>query len=716
VSDNNAYLGLFIDEAKENLESLNHALLELEKSPGDKPTLDNIFRVAHTLKGMAAAMGFEGFKDLTHKMEDLFGAFKTDELTQVPSDMDLLFSCLDALSEDLEEIEAGSYQNNPHTDLCTPLMARFDDNTVDASLEALPQKDSSTTLENSSKDISLEDTVLSSWQETILTQFKQAESEASGDDLFEVTVTLDPSSPLPSVRAFMVQDLLKQQCSDILSSHPFLDESALESLTATEYHWMVTHNQLKRDSDQAPLLEQLKNVGDVVHVSIQLKSEMTLLPSEVSTSANKEKMTEGTKDAKDPASQAKTVRIPMGRIDQLVDLVGELVISRTRLIEYANRSESKDLMTILHNQSSITNELQELVMKLRMEPIEKMFSRFPRVVRDVSKMLNKSIELVMTGEDTEVDRVVNEELAGALIHLIRNSLDHGIEMPEDRRAAGKSPTGTVTLAAANMGDVITISITDDGRGLNRNKLTTSAVNKGLITPEQASKMSDRDVYNLIFMPGFSTAAVTTDISGRGVGMDVVKSTIDKLGGHVEIESEEGQGTRILITLPTSMAIINVLLVNVGHECYALPLASVREIVDIPKSEVRQVGTSEMIIIRGEVLPLKRLSSVTGYSDSTLSDETIQSYRGVDEERLLLVVVRLRDQFYCLEVDNLQGQQEAVVKPLPGIVSGSNLYSGVMTLGNGDIVLIMNPVALFATTPRLEVSQVAGAGTIPVLSS
>lgn len=699
MSDNNAYLSLFIEEGQENLEQLNQSLLELEKKPGQKQTLDEIFRVAHTLKGMAAAMGFDGFKELTHVMEDLFGAFKEGTLTQNAADVDLLFQCLDSLSNDLSAIEQGQYQNQVNQPLYDALKQRFLQVGQEEPAEPVAKSSESSQelLESieANNNAGAVDVDLLLWQQKVL----ETDEIAEEDPVFCVTVELEKGTPLPAVRGFMAQQALEDSACELKASFPALEEETMDTIETNTFHWMVIHNQLESDEQQTQLKKVLSNIGQVQSVGLtalkkgQSKGyvsqpekllEETPVAEVTQKQQTQEKETE--KSTNTGGASNRTVRIPMDRIDHLVDLVGELVISRTRVVEFANQNQSKELTNIVHSQGIITNELQELVMKFRMEPIDKMFSRFPRVVRDLAKTLGKNIELKMTGEDTEVDRVVNEELSGALIHVIRNAIDHGIETTEaERLQASKPAQGTIHLSASNQGESIIITINDDGRGLNKKAILDKAIKNGLITPEKAEQLPNEEVYQLIFLPGFSTAAVTTDISGRGVGMDVVKTTTEKLGGHIEVTSEAGKGSTFTIVLPTSMAITNVLLVQVAEEAYALPLSQVKEVVELPIEEVRTVNKMEMLMVRGEPLPFIRLKQAIGLP--------IQH----NKQAVLAVVVRLNEQLYCIEVDSLIGQQEAVVKPAPKMIKSSGLYSGVTILGNGSIVLILNPGYLVKNT-------------------
>lgn len=708
MSDMDQYLSMFVEEAQENLENLNNFLLDLEKSPGSKSTLNEIFRVAHTLKGMAGAMGFEGVKELTHHMEDLFGAFKEDKLDQKPEDVDLLFLCLDTLTQDTDAIREGRYDNDPHEELCNKLAARMkggdapapkaekphatpvkdvlpqavslpvveEPASADVMSEATPASEETSNIENTGNDKAYAD-----WHSNIIASLNLNDE----DSLYQVRVTLIDACLLPGIRAIMAQDALSQQEASIVASYPTVDEAQLESIDGKVFNWLFIHNQLKRDQDKETLKKALNGIAEVSNVELEVIREPEPQPV---AQQSKEKAAPAASAQQDTAT-GKTVRIPMDRIDYLVNLVGELLISRTRIMQFAYTQDSNELISILHGQSSITNEIQELVMKFRMEPIDKMFSRFPRVIRDLSKTLNKPIDLKIVGEDTEVDRVVNEELGGALIHMIRNAIDHGIEPTvEERLAKGKPATGTLELFAQNLGDSIIIKITDDGRGLVRDNIVAKALKNQMITQEQAQQMTDKEVYNLIFLPGFSTAAVTTDVSGRGVGMDVVKNTIDKLNGHVNIISQEGHGSSFIITLPTSMAITNVLLIQESGHTFALPLACVREVVEEPISELRLVNNIEMLMVRDEALPLIRMKDIV--KDLEPSNNPSETRK----DSILAVVFRVNDQDYCLAVDSLIGQQEAVVKPPPQ-VAANNLYNGVMIQGDGTIVVILTPTSVIS---------------------
>jgi two-component system chemotaxis sensor kinase CheA len=703
MSGNEQYLALFVEETREQLELFNNLLLTLEKDQADVNALIEIFRVAHTLKGMAGAMGFEAMKNLTHRMEDVFGEMKSGHMELLAQDMDTLFSCLDALSADLGAIEGGSYDDTPHTTLCEVLEDKLKGESEGLSSEAMA---AATLVVDESRPNP-------TWLKRIVDNAEQH----SDEHLFWLHVSLRENVALPSVRAFMVQEVLSAALAKVLGTLPDLEADAEHIGTHLFY---VIQTKSSDDSYLQGITKNILGVSEIEAVHIEpiaateaQDSAAEISPTEASESvppAHTTRKTESTEVAvattepkavggpaekgtdKIPAEKAastaaggdgsgKTVRISMDRIDKMVNLVGELVIDKTRLDQFVSENRDMQLVAMVNSLSNVTSELQELVMKFRMEPIERMFSRFPRVLRDLCRMLGKQVDLVMEGEETEVDRVVNEELPGAMIHVIRNAIDHGIESPEQRKAAGKPEKGTVKLTASNFGDSTTVVISDDGGGINHEKVLKKAIQNGLVTEEQAAALTPHEICQMIFLPGFSTAEVTTDVSGRGVGMDVVKTTVEKLGGQIDIYSEPGQGSRFVITLPSSMAIINVLLVRVGEETYAVPLSVIKEVVECPADDLRMVQQLEMVMVRNNPIPLLRMQYQFQHSDD------------VNQEKILGVIVSVRDREYCLQVDSLIGQQEAVVKSMPQSVSSNKVFSGVMTLPSGEVCLILNPSLL-----------------------
>ncbi len=717
---------MFLDEAQEQLESLNRLVLHLEKLPADVDAVNEIFRVMHTLKGMSATMGFSEFKQLTHKMEDIFGVFKTQAVAIESDDIDLLFLSLDKLSSYVQGLKNNDTQLSVAgiNALIPKLTHRFDVITVDTqittcNLEELGSLDKVIALNQSMKDeknervfsndvrldtkieLSTHNDAEEAWLATALSLLVLDNPETGTQEaerhVYHVKVHFHSNAALGAVRAYMLHQVFSKEPLAIHSTYPFdMNTDFMSDDQDVVAHWLVSSVDL--DQNDLDVLSQHR-VADVVAVRVEeidLKAstyDTAASSSQTRDNAGVESSTEGW--SKQSISLNKTVRIPMDRIDSVVNLVRELVIDRTRLDQYANVNGSDDLLTVVSSLTEITNELQELVMKFRMEPISQMFNLLPRAIRDLSKSLNKPVSLSISGEDTEVDRVVNEELSGALIHLIRNALDHGIENAEERHAKGKPEQGVIAIEAVNVGDSITIKITDDGKGLDRDIILNKAISKQLVQSELASTMLDSDVFQLICLPGFSTAEITTEVSGRGVGMDVVKSSVTKLGGGLCIVSEIDKGTTIEINLPTNMAIIDVLLIKVFHSIYALPLSTIIEVVECPMSSIRRVQNTEMVIIRGNPIPLIRLAALFNVEDSNKPQGR--------QHDIICVVVNIQNQYYCLEVSSLIGQQEAVVKPLPTLVSKNKCFSGVMTLGNGDISLIINPVSLVNKKNRKHAS-------------
>jgi len=676
--DTGKYLEIFLEEATENLQNLNQSLLELENNPEEEAIINNIFRIAHTLKGMSATMGFTKVSKLTHKMEDVLQEVRSNKI-KLDSDMiDILFSSLDALESYLKNIVDLGYEGEEeYTHI----------------IEALESFKSGKTL------ITKEDTPAIKSEETTITKLNVYEADVVKKAFemaltpYYITINLDKGCVLKSARAYIIFQVLEKY-SEIIRSEPPVEDIEDEKFEFSFSVLVVSRYPMET------LQKEIMSVAEVESVNIkELKRENIILDSGetflVNNDTNKAEPLNNdlqsirvedttTKNAakditaeKIRSNTIKTVRVDIQKLDVLLNLVGELIIQKSRLEElYDDRNQAYQ-ETVQYLERIITN-LHEAIMKVRMVPVETVFNRFPRMVRDLSKKLNKEIVLTMSGEETELDRTIIDEVGEPIVHLLRNAIDHGIESPEERIAKGKSKEGHVILKAYQEGNNVIIEVADDGEGINTDKVKQKAVEKGLVSFDEASNMSKNDVINLLFKPGMSTAKVVSDISGRGVGLDVVKTKIESLGGSVEVESETNRGTRFIIKLPLTLAMIQALLVYVGQERYAIPLSSIVKIVKIKSEEIKLVQKKEVIFIDDTIVPLIRLERVLGC--------TVESD---DKNVVTSVIINKGGKLFALTVDSLIGQQEIVIKNLGKYLSSLKFISGGTILGDGNVALILD---------------------------
>lgn len=683
------YLGIFIDESRENLQYLNDYLLELESDYNNISILHDIFRVIHTLKGMSGSMGYENMQTLSHRMESLLDKMRNKEITPNSDSMDLLFKCLDRLETFLNSVIENNNDEGEVKDLEEKLQAIIDSPVGDVKIE-----------EESTEDAHVE---FNEYEMAVLLEAKD-----QGNSLFEITVFVDSSCVLPAARAFMVAKSLEPY-GEIVKSIPEtekLEEGEFESFFKL---YFITKSDIDFVKSTVSDITEIEKVEceDITELEIvdnciaqnsseesEVKSEENVVEDEVKVAetpkveevknndvAKVEKSSKSEKKDKKanaPAKIPQTIRVSAERLDTLMNLVGELVINRTRVEQLAYDKQYNSLNSALNVVGSVTNDIQEIVMKLRMVPIENIFNRFPRLVRDISKDLGKNVELKIDGHDTEMDRAVIDDLGDPLVHLVRNSLDHGLESPEERKKLGKPEKGLLELSACNEGDNIIIKVKDDGKGLNVEKIAKKAIAKGFVTAEEVSMMTEAEKNELILIPGFSTHDVATDLSGRGVGMDVVKTRIVDLGGTVQIETEQNVGTTIVIKLPSTIVILQALLVNIINEVYAIPLSNINEVIDVTKDQIFTVQNKEVILLRGKTLPLVRMNKLLDvYSDKP------------EEEELTVVIAQSSDKIVGLVVSDLIGQKEVVIKAVNKKFCDANYFSGATTLGNGEVALIIN---------------------------
>lgn len=652
--DYKEYLPIFLDESRENLVRLNKLLLELEKTPENKELLNEIFRIAHTIKGMSATMGYNDMATLTHRMENILDDLRKGKVKADRSIIDLLFFSFDALDKTLELISTSGTDESP---IIKEAIERF--NKRDIATETISTEGEKTT------DISL-----NQYDMVVI-----GEATEKGYDTYKVYVKLKEGTVLKSVRAYMVFKTLEEK-GEIISSNPSVTDLENENFGLDFTLVVVTKSTAEDIKKNILNIAEIDNVEvtpitmkreTVPQVTVQKEEEIKKTPEKP-----QEKITEKPQEKQDVRGLSKmgqTIRIDVERLDELMNLVGELVIQRTRL------AQIKELGNTTDELARITNELQNLVMKVRMVPIEQVFNRFPRMVRDLSLELNKKVRLEIYGAETELDKTVVDAMGDPLMHLLRNAIDHGIEPPEERIKLGKPEEGLVKLSAYHEGNNIYIEVEDDGSGINIEKVRKRAIERGIVTEDSANRMTEEDLYNLLFLPGFSTSEKATDVSGRGVGMDVVKKRVEELNGSVRLESKPGKGTRVIIRLPLTLAIIQSLLVKTSDEIYAIPLSNIEEIVKLSETEIETIKGREILYSRGRVIPLYRLSQVLGLKRINKCN--------------FAVIIRTGGKQLAIAVDELIGEEEIVIKSIDRMVNLNRNFVGATILGNGKVALILD---------------------------
>ncbi|MCR5282287.1 MAG: chemotaxis protein CheA [Lachnospiraceae bacterium] len=687
------YLEIFLDETKEHLQTLSDQFMILEQEPENMDTINEIFRSAHTLKGMAGTMGYKRMQNLTHDMENVFSEVRNNTIKVDGNMVDLLFQCLDALEEYTENIAASSDEgDNDNEHLIKALNDYLEGKTQASAKEAQPKAEEPEAKEESAEaqDEAAEDPSKEKWtaiklgstENTVLT-----EAVSQGKKVFGVTVYVQESCILKAARAFLVFKAI-EELGEIIVSVPSAQDIEDEKFEFDFSMIVIT------DSDADAVKKAVMNVSEIeaAYVGpIQIEAPKKEAEKQTQKAVAQTAAEGGAKNA--PADKKavgkpivnRTVRVDIEKLDVLMNLVSELIIAKNSLVS-ASAQEGMETSGAFNEQieylESVTTNLHESVMKVRMVPIENVVQKFPKMIRDLSKQLNKKITLKMSGEETELDRTVVDEIGDPLMHLLRNSADHGLETPDVRVQRGKPEEGTVFLNAYQDGNTVVIEVGDDGNGINVEAVKQKAIERGTITHEQAENMEDKDIVNLLFLPSFSTAKQVTDISGRGVGLDVVKSKIESLSGEVDVKTKLGEGSTFTIRLPLTLAIIQALMVEIGGEKYAISLGSIQTIEDVAKSEVKLVENKEVMNLRGTVVPLIRMNKV-------LSIESTKS----PDENLLVIIVKKGDKLAGLIVDELMGQQEIVIKSLGRYINKSKIISGATILGDGEVALILDTNAL-----------------------
>ena len=701
--DVSQYLEIFIDETSEHLQNLSDCIMELEKDPENMDTINEIFRAAHSLKGMAGTMGFKRMQRLTHDMENVFQEVRSEKVKVTSSMIDLLFKCLDAIEGYLDNVKASSDEGTEDNELIIKELNDFiaaEDGAAAAPAQAEPKKEEAPAQTAGGDDKKYFEFGLS---ESEKDKIKQAEE--GGAHIYGMTIYIQKECLLKAARAFLVFKAV-EEFGEILVYNPSSQDIEDEKFDCDFSIFIASDEPYEKIAEAAKSVSEIdKVVGEEVKYETlaakQEKAEADAAAAEKSQDAPAEAATaqeQPQAQAAKPAAKTqssgnkkqtvakpvtnRTVRVDIEKLDALMNQVSELIIAKNSLVSISSTDSGDFQNQSFHEQieylERITTNLHESVMKVRMVPIESVVAKFPRMIRDLSRKLDKKMELYMTGEDTELDRTVVDQIGDPLQHLLRNSADHGLEDNATRIAKGKPEVGSIFLNAFQEGNNVIIQVGDDGNGIDVEAVRNKAIERGVITEEQAETMSQKEIINLLFLPSFSMGKKITDISGRGVGLDVVKSNIEALGGDVEVKTELGVGTTFTVRLPLTLAIIQALMVEIRDEKYAIALGSISNIEDIPVKDIKYVEAQEVIHLRGKVIPLIRM-------DQVLDIEPKEE----EPESLTVVIVQKGENLAGLVVDNLIGQQEIVIKSLGKYINNNKIISGATILGDGEVALILD---------------------------
>ncbi len=706
--DVSQYLDIFLDESEEHLQNLNTQVLALEQDSENMDTVNEIFRTAHTFKGMAGTMGYKRMQNLTHDMENVFSKVRDGELKVSAKMVDVLFQCLDALEEYVSNIrETQDEGDNDNQPIIKALNAMLDGSDGDDSSAKAPAEEKKT--EAPTKEAAAGN----KWDSVVIKEedYKKLDDAVnSGKKLYGLNVVVQDGCILKAARAFLVFKAI-EELGEIITTDPSTQDIEDEKFES-EFCMIIGS-----ESTPDKIVQAVKNVSEIADCTIGEYTVKTLgddgaeepkeeekeapqaetkqaaptknevAPAGKASPASQGSQKQGDKKAAGKPQVSHTIRVDIEKLDVLMNLVSELIIAKNSLVSAATASSSSgsgsnSISEHIEYLESVTTNLHESVMKVRMVPIESVVNKFPRMIRDLSKKLNKPMELYMSGEETELDRTVVDEIGDPLMHLLRNSADHGLESAEVRAERGKPEVGSIFLDAYQDGNNVVIEVRDDGNGIDTDAVRQKAIERGIMTEEQAYATDDDDIIQLLFMPSFSTAKKVSDVSGRGVGLDVVKSKIEALSGEVEVKTKLGEGSTFIIRLPLTLAIIQALMVVVGGEKYAISLGSIQTIEDISPSDIKIVQSKEVIHLRGTVIPIIRLDDMLD----------CQSERKPDAN-MVVVIVKKGDKLAGLVVDELIGQQEIVIKSMGKYINKCKFISGATILGDGEIALILDSNAI-----------------------
>ena len=641
--DMNKYAKMFVSESGECLRTMNDSLLELENDPGNRELVDKLFRSAHTIKGMAGMMGYKAVQDTAHEIENVLGAIRDGHLVPAGKVSEVLFAGLDALDGMVASVEKGEQpkeRSEVVQGLAAVLAIRSDAESHDARVVPTPEKIISDSVDMEDKH-----------------------EQKSTVETITVVVKLGRRCSLPSARAtVIVRELAKS--SEVVESNPTEIEIEKEAIFEELSVVLVPGDKLQ---------EALRRIAAMSDVE-QLQFGPTSVSREKWQKMARQEATSAGQTAE--VTHAQTVKVGMDKLDDLLDNVGELVIGRSRLLEKASTRDDHELLEISALIDKLTSDIQSRVLGIRMIPLDMVMNRFPRMVRDIAKNEGKEVELVVESGNIELDRTVADKIAEPMVHLLRNCVDHGIETMEDRTKIGKRPKGLIRIVASKQQDHVLIEVSDDGRGIDYDSVRRAAVAKGVMDKLQAESASGKELTDLLFRPGFSTKAEVTDVSGRGVGLDVVKRSVEELGGTIMVSTSKGAGTTFSLWLPFTLAIIDAMLIGIHDQTYAIPMGTIIETHRYEKSEVKLIRSREVVQLRGEVLPLIRMREFFGLEK-------------LEKDGINTLVVQSRDRRAALEVDELIGHQQIVVKSLDQRLRKVRGISGGTILGSGKIALILD---------------------------
>jgi len=677
--DVNQYLDIFLEESKEHLQQLNEKLLLLENDNKNINLINEIFRSAHTLKGMAATMGFVKMATLTHELESLLDLVRNNKKLIDSEIMDVLFHSVDILEQMVILITDAGHDEQDITAIVNKLQ-----NLATQSNTAVVNNNKNNKDNESDSDSEMALT-FDEYERTVLKQ--SLESQFS---IYQIKVEIEEETILKSARAYMVYHDLETR-GEVFKTYPTVEVIENEDFGNVFYIVFITKAASEEIKTAILRISEIANVTITPITNSELKIEKknsSTQPIKNKAESNKERTNNKVDDLNSkvlqPKIHGKMIRVDIERLDELMNLFSELVIDKGRLEQLANEIKNPGLTETVEHMSRISSSLQSNILNLRMVSIEQVFNRFPRMVRDLSKELNKKVNLNIIGANTELDRTVIDEIGDPLVHLLRNSIDHGLETTNERLKVNKPEEGQLTLKAYHSSNFVFIEVSDDGKGIDREKVLKKAVEKGLITQEISSTLTDKQVLDLLFSSGLSTAETISDISGRGVGLDVVKSKIESLGGFVTVDSQMGIGTKFTIQLPLTLSIISTMLVAINEEEYAIPLSSIIETAIYKKSEIMTAHNQEVIDFRGRIVPLVYLNKIFNIPKTT---------EVIEKDEVAVLVVRKGDKIAGLVVDSFIGQQEIVLKSLGAYLTNVFAVSGATILGNGQVALIIDTNSL-----------------------
>lgn len=699
--DTSQYLDIFVDETKEHIQVLSDQIMVLEKEPDNSDAIAEIFRSAHSLKGMAGTMGFKRMQRLTHDMENVFSAVREGKMKVNDSLVDTLFRGLDAIQEYLDLIQETSDEGDNDNEAIINELNHFlngGGGEAPAAPAAAPAPAATASAAATATEESAEINAKAKFHDIKLSEVEEHAIKKAFDDnmnVFGATVYIQESCLLKAARAFLVFKAL-EEIGEIIISNPSVQEIEDEKF---DFDFSLIFLTKETESEVRAAIQNVSEIEDVVIEAIdESKAEEPKKADEPKkeeapkSAAPAAAATAAAPAAKQDASKAKgkgkpvvsrSVRVDIEKLDSLMNQVSELIIAKNGLVSMSatDKRDSGDMSAFneqIEYLGTVTTNLHETVMKVRMVPIESTVQKFPRMIRDLSKKLDKKMELYMTGEDTELDRTVVDEIGDPLMHLLRNSADHGLESNEERVRLGKPEVGSIFLDAYQEGNNVVIEVRDDGAGINVEKVKKKMVERGLVPADQIDTITDKEAIATLFSPSFSTADKVSDVSGRGVGLDVVKTNIESLGGTIECKTERGAGSSFTIRLPLTLAIVQALMVELGTEKYAIPLGSIQTIEEVTKDDIKYVQSKEVISLRGTVIPLIRLDTLLDVPE-----------REANNDNIVIVIVRKADKLAGLVVDGLIGQQEIVIKSIGKYISTPKLISGSTILGDGEVALILD---------------------------